>query len=70
MHDEKFGISGQLRNKLFLITIHRFPLEKAAMNAAFVNCAMLLTKRLNFFIFQLPKEEQRPLRGIEFLKLR
>jgi hypothetical protein len=28
---------------------------------AFVNCAMVLTKRLNFFIFQLPKAEQRPL---------
>jgi hypothetical protein len=32
------------------------------MLRAFVNCVMLLTKRLDFFIFQLPKEEQRPLR--------
>jgi hypothetical protein len=30
---EKFSINGQLRNKLFLIVIHRFPLVKAAMNA-------------------------------------
>jgi hypothetical protein len=29
----KFGIKGQLRNKLFLIVIHRFSLVKAAMNA-------------------------------------
>jgi hypothetical protein len=30
---KKFGINGQLRNKLFLIVIHRFSLVKAAMNA-------------------------------------
>jgi hypothetical protein len=30
---KKFGINGQLRNKLFLIEIHRFSLVKAAMNA-------------------------------------
>jgi hypothetical protein len=29
---KKFGINGQLRNKLFLIVIHRFSLVKAAMN--------------------------------------
>jgi hypothetical protein len=29
----KFGINGQLRNKLFLIVIHRFSVVKAAMNA-------------------------------------
>jgi len=28
-----FGINGQLRNKLFLIVIHRFSLLNAAMNA-------------------------------------
>jgi hypothetical protein len=29
---KKFGINCQLRNKLFLIVIHRFSLVKAAMN--------------------------------------
>jgi hypothetical protein len=33
MRYEKFGINGQLRNKLFLIAIHCFSLVKAAMNA-------------------------------------
>jgi hypothetical protein len=33
MHNEKFDTNGQLRNKLFLIVIHRFSLVKAAMNA-------------------------------------
>jgi hypothetical protein len=30
---KKFGINGQLRNKLFFIVTHRFSLVKAAMNA-------------------------------------
>jgi hypothetical protein len=30
---KKIGINGQLRNKLFLIVIHRFSLVKAAMSA-------------------------------------
>jgi hypothetical protein len=30
---KKFGINGQLRNKLILIVIHRFSLVRAAMNA-------------------------------------
>jgi hypothetical protein len=29
---KKFGINGQLRNKLFLIVIHRFSLVRAPMN--------------------------------------
>jgi hypothetical protein len=33
MRYEKFGINGQLRNKHFLIVIHRFSLVKSAMNA-------------------------------------
>jgi hypothetical protein len=33
MRYEKFGINGQLGNKLFFIVIHRFSLVKAAMNA-------------------------------------
>jgi hypothetical protein len=36
---KKFGINGLLRNKLFLIVIHRFPLVKAAMNALLI-CKM------------------------------
>jgi hypothetical protein len=63
-----------MRNKLFLIVIHRFSLVNAAMNALHFcklrkDCltgishgAMVLTKRLHVFIFQLPKAEQRPLR--------
>jgi hypothetical protein len=48
---KKFGINGKLRNKLFLIAIHRFSLVKAAMTPLrFVNCAMVLRKRLNFLI--------------------
>jgi hypothetical protein len=33
MRYEKFGINGQLQNKLLLIVIHRFSLVKVAMNA-------------------------------------
>jgi hypothetical protein len=33
MRTEIFGINGQLRNKLFLIVVHRFSLAKAGMNA-------------------------------------
>ena len=48
---KKFGINGQLRNKLFLIVIHRFSLVKVVMNAPRIfESAMVLTKRLNFFI--------------------
>jgi hypothetical protein len=47
--------------KPFFIVIYHYSLVKAAMNAAaFVNCAMVLTKRLDFFFFQRPKAEQRP----------
>jgi hypothetical protein len=69
---EKFCINGQLRNKLFFIVIHRFSLVKAAMNAPRigVNWAMVLTKRLNFFSFQLPKVEQRPQRPLRTCHLR
>jgi hypothetical protein len=42
-----FGINGQLQNKHFFIAIHRFSLVKGAMNA-FVKCAMVLKKGLNF----------------------
>jgi hypothetical protein len=57
---KKFGIDGQMRNKLFFV-IYRFSIVKAAMNAACVcTCAMGLTKRLNIFFFQWPQAEQRP----------
>ncbi len=36
---KKFGFNGQLRNKLFLIVIHRFSLVKAAVNALHI-CKM------------------------------
>jgi hypothetical protein len=37
---KKFGINGQLRNKLFLIVIRRFSLVKAAMNAPRISKAV------------------------------
>jgi hypothetical protein len=40
---KKFGINDQLRNKLFMIVIHRFSLVKSTMHGrAFVNCAIVL----------------------------
>jgi hypothetical protein len=69
MCGEKFGISWQLRNQLF---IFHFLLVKAAVNALHLcklhkDChtgigqvAMVFTKRLHFFIFRLPKAEQGP----------
>jgi hypothetical protein len=54
-----------------------FSLVKAAMNATRLcklrkdyptgigNGAMVLTKRLHFFIFQLPKAEERPLHTLQ-----
>jgi hypothetical protein len=47
---KKFGVYGQLRNKLFLIVIHRFSLVKAAMLLCIIGkCAMVLAKRPQFF---------------------
>jgi hypothetical protein len=63
-----FGIICQLRTKLFLIFIHRFPLVKAAMNAPrlcklcknFLSGtgygAMVFTKRPNFLNFPIAKD--------------
>ncbi len=74
-----FGINCQLRNKLLLIQIHRFSLVKAAMNATKLcklskDCltgiclgSMVLTKRLYFLIFRLPKAEQRLWRTSELV---
>jgi hypothetical protein len=54
---KKFVINGQLRNKLFLIVIHRFSLARAAMNALRI-CKMhngvSKTPSISSF-FQLPK---------------
>jgi hypothetical protein len=58
---KKIIINGQMLEKPFLIVIYNSSLVKAAMNAALVcKCAKVLTKRLNFFVFQWPKAEQRP----------
>jgi hypothetical protein len=66
---KKFCINGQLRNKLFLIVIHRFSFVKVRwIFHAFVNCVMVLTNRLNFFIFQLSKAGQRPLHTCQLQK--
>jgi hypothetical protein len=71
---KKFGINGQMRNKLFLIIIYRFSLVKAAMmSRAFVNCAMVLTKCLKFLFFQMRNKDHSALVNcgeLEFLKLR
>jgi hypothetical protein len=60
MRCEKIRYQCPNAEKKNLIVIYRFSL-KAAMNA-FVNCAMALTKRINFFFFQWPKAGQRPKR--------
>jgi hypothetical protein len=58
---KKFGINGQMLNKLFLIDIYHFSLVKAAKNAGRIcNLRNGVKKHLNFFFFQLPKAEQRP----------
>jgi hypothetical protein len=56
---KKFGINGQLGNKLYLIVSYRFSLVKALLNAPLF-CKLLngVKKRL----IQLPKIEQRLLR--------
>ncbi len=59
---KKVIINGQMQKKTFLIVIYHSSLVKAAVNAARV-CILRsgLTKHLNFFFFQWPKAEQRPL---------
>jgi hypothetical protein len=57
---EKFGINGQMRNKLFLIVIYRFSLVKAAMNAVRIGKLRNgVSKMPQFLLFQWPKAEQR-----------
>jgi hypothetical protein len=53
---KKFGINGQLRNKLFFIFVHRSSIVKAAMNAPRI-CKI----RNQFLLFSIAKAEQRPL---------
>jgi hypothetical protein len=54
---KKLGFNGQLRNKIFLIVIHRFQLVNAAMNALGIckMCNGVRKNALNFFFFQLSK---------------
>jgi hypothetical protein len=59
---EKKSLSMAKWDKPFLILIYHSPLVKAAMNAACVCCAMVVTKHLYSFFFQWPKAEQRPKR--------
>jgi hypothetical protein len=70
---KEFDTNCQLWNKYFLVVVFHFSLVKVSMNAphlskllkhnftGIAHGAMVLTKRFHFFIFQLPKAEQRPL---------
>ncbi len=53
---KKFGINGQMRNKLFLIIIYRFSSVKAAMNAVRI-CKLRngLNKTPQFLLFLIAK---------------
>jgi hypothetical protein len=78
---KKFGFNFCGR-KIFLIFIHCFLLVKATMNdvpnlslfrkdclTGTGHGKLMLTKRLYFFVFQLPKAEQRPLRTCQWKKV-
>jgi hypothetical protein len=56
---KKFGFNCQMRNEPFLIVIYHSSLVKGAKNAARV-CKLSngVKKRLNFFYFQWPKDDQ------------
>jgi hypothetical protein len=58
---KKIIINGQMRNKPFLIVIHRSSLVKASLNAARV-CKLCngVNNMPQFLLFQWPKAEQRP----------
>jgi hypothetical protein len=60
---KKYGINGQLRNKLFLIVIHQFSLVKAAMNDPRI-CKLRngINKTPKFHLFLTVNAEQRLLR--------
>jgi hypothetical protein len=69
---KKFGINGQLRNKLFLFVIHRFSLLKAAMNALPIckmRNAVNKTPLISSF-FNCQRRKKDHCGGVEFLKLR
>ena len=55
---KKPGFNSQMRNEPFFIVIYHFSL--VWMLRAFVNCAMVLKKRLSFFNFQWSKVDQVP----------
>ncbi len=53
---KKFGINGQMQNKLFFIVIYHFSLVKAAMNAAHI-CKLRdgINKTPQFLLFSMAK---------------
>jgi hypothetical protein len=58
---KKFGINGQMGNKLFLIVIYCFSLVKTAMNVARVyKLRNVVNKTPKFLLFPMAKGEQRP----------
>ncbi len=64
---KKFGINGQLPNKLFLIVIHRFSLAKAVMNAPCI-CKMRNGVKLKRRRSKTLKDSQRTGGGADFSK--
>jgi hypothetical protein len=53
---KRFGINGQMLNKLFLIVIYNFSLVKAAVNAAPVyKFRNGVNKMLQYFLFSMAK---------------
>jgi hypothetical protein len=73
---KKFGINGQMRNKLFLIVIYHFSLVNAALNAARV-CKLRsgVNKTLQFLLFPMAKGRTKAIanlfiaEGLSFLSL-
>jgi hypothetical protein len=55
---KKLSINGELRNKLFLIVIHRFSLVKAAMNALLI-CKMRSGVRKKTPVSSFPTAQAR-----------
>ncbi len=62
---KKYGIIGQLRNKLFMITIHLFSLVKAAMSAPCI-CKLRdgVTKMPPLFRFPIAKGGTKTMYGL------
>jgi hypothetical protein len=65
---KKFCINCHLRNKLFLIVTHRFPLVNAAMNAPRAETVLPALAMAQWFTnFPIAKGEQRPLRTCQLV---